>query len=272
MADKFEAMKERFVEMYNTGQRYSEITESLGISEQTLYTWRDKLDLPLRRENVQISWMDEKTLNGSSPRDLLEKIANHAGFFTSDIPQILIRYSKVPGLTRLTNQTKIEVLVATAYEFLRWEDSGRQPVSATQFARICRDARIHVDRSKLLTARSRLIEARLFPSVPLSPIKLLDKKWFVLGPELRLPDRVKDHTRSLMLNLELAGSAPESVVAGCIYLVAGTLGYPVVQTDLAALLGTTEVTIRNVVARVHASLVERGLCLTVDGVKEVPAQ
>jgi hypothetical protein len=260
--DKFGSLKGRFEQMYNDGSKYAEIMDALGISEETVYVWRDRLGLPHRREVENISWMDERSMNGFSPREILRKASQRTGFREVDIPGILMRFDKVPKSKFMPTQSKITLLLATAYEFLRWEHSGRQPMSANDFVKACNDAGLLLGKSKLLMAKRTLIDAHVFPPIPLSPSRLLDKKWYLLGPRLNPPLAVKTLAHSIISNTDLAGRAPESIVGGALAVAAKALSVSLPQESLARMLGTQEISIRQATKRIYAELEVAGVDLS----------
>jgi hypothetical protein len=268
MTGKFDDLKNRFVSMYKDGVTYSMISSELGISEQTIYEWRDRLNLPLRRENQEVSWMDERTLDGLSPRQVLLKI--HDGLFhPANIEPMLRRYEKLGEGRGATARTRRNLILATAYEWLRWDGSGAQPRSPKQFVAICDKAWFLIRRSELLMASRRLKEANLFPRERLSPSKLFERKWRVLSATYDLPDEIRDYARMLISTVDFAGKTPEVAVASAVWVSAKVRGRWVGQEALAAVLGVTEVSIRNTTRYVYTFFEERGQTLTPEGIREV---
>lgn len=256
--EKFDSMKGRFTELYNGGVKYENIMDELGISEATIREWRDRLGLPRRHEVENVSWMDKRSLNGQSPREILRSVSRRAGIRDVDIHGILMRYDKVPKSKFMPAQTKITLLLATAYEFLRWEHSGRQPVSAIEFVKICNDEGLSLSKPRLLMAKRKLVDARVFPAGPLSPGMLLDKKWYLLGPELNTPQEIKTLAHYIISKTDLAGRAPESIVGGSIAVAAKALKVRITQESLARILGTREVSIRQAMEKIYEELESTG--------------
>jgi transcription initiation factor TFIIIB Brf1 subunit/transcription initiation factor TFIIB len=247
MISKFSRFENRFRDLYEAGATYSEIAEKLGISILTVNEWRDKLDLPRRRRQGPLSWMDVRKVAGMSPREILEPLGDDLGFTRNEIPMILIRYDKLKQLGQCQGRNQVHLMLTAAYLYLRWEGSGRQPYSATKFVEVCQSNGYRISRATLLRLSRLFKDAKLFPSVALTPGRFLDRKWNTLKAKHDLPEDVRTIAVQLMLLPNFAlGKSPEAVVSACVYVAALKRGIELNQHDLCAELGTTTISLRNV--------------------------
>jgi transcription initiation factor TFIIIB Brf1 subunit/transcription initiation factor TFIIB len=253
MTNKFTAMKERFAEMYQKGRTYREICTELDISVLTAHEWRKKLRLAPRieRRPSPVSWMDERNIQGRSPRQILETVAKPLGLSARDIEFILIRFEKLRSKGLHRGKLQIHLILTAAYLYVRWEASHRQPISPKNFLRICSDSKFRLNRRTLLMHCRLFQEAGLYPATHLKPQELLERMWNSLKSEFHLSEQVKSDAMQFMSELKFTGRSPEVVVAACLYAAAlrcrirdRTLGV-VTQKQLADTLGITEVSVRN---------------------------
>jgi transcription initiation factor TFIIIB Brf1 subunit/transcription initiation factor TFIIB len=246
MTNKFTRLKERFAQMYNDGSTYREISKELGINVLTALGWRKKLNLPPRRQRGPLSWMDEKKIQGKSPREILERIAAPLGLSTKDIQFILVRFEKLKSKGVVRGRRQIHLILTAAYLYLRWERSGRQPLSPKSFVAACKDKGLQVDRRTLLMYSRLFKDAGLYPWSHLKPNELLERMWNTLKAEYGLPENVKVIALGLMSRFNFTGRSPEVVVAACLYVGARKCSMRITQKDLAERFGITEVSVRNV--------------------------
>jgi transcription initiation factor TFIIIB Brf1 subunit/transcription initiation factor TFIIB len=248
MTDKLTGMKRRFIEMYENGTTYREICAELGISILTAHGWRKRLGLPPRRERRAgpLSWMDVRHLQGQSPREILEKVAGPLKLSRKDIEFILVRVEKLKSKGLHRGRSLIHLILAAAYLYVRWEGSGKQPVSPKNFERICHNSGFKLGRRNLLMLSRLFTEAALYPATCLKPQQLLDRMWISLREELHLPEEVKSKADKLIVQFKFVGRSPEVAVAGCLYAAVVAQGIrSVTQKLLAEMLGVTEVSVRN---------------------------
>jgi hypothetical protein len=185
----------------------------------------------------------------SSPGDILIEIAKPAGLEPTDFPPILSRYERFlkTDKTRRYPKTRRNLILATAYEYLRWEGSMRQPKSPNEFLKMCDHAGFKLNRSQLFIACTLLIDANIFPRTQLTPRQLLEKKWPRLSSDLALPPEVETLSGELISSAGLEGRAPETVVAAAVYVAARMHGEDPGYRYIASALGVTDVAVRGVV-------------------------
>ena len=246
MTDKFTIHRQKFASMYQDGHSYENICKTLRVSIQTAQDWRRKLGLPPRRREGPLSWMDERKVQGRSPREILQKIAGPIGLFPKDIELILTRFAKLKDLGYVQGRRQIQLILAAAYLYLRWEGSGRRPKSPKNFLVICKSGGFRMDRSTLQGCARLFKEAGLYPTSHLTPRQLFERLWYHLREEYRLPESVRSIALELMSIQELVGRSPEVVVAACLYLGALEKSIHLRQKELAEEFGITEVSLRNV--------------------------
>jgi len=188
---------------------------------------------------------------------ILSRIARPAGFLSSDIPEILVRYEKVlhDQTTRIYPRTKRNLILAAAYEFLRWNGSGRQPLSPTRFVKVCDQAGFLLTRSQLLMASRRLLDRDAFPRDPLSASRLLESRWPILSSDLALSDDVRDFAQTLISTATLDGRTPETVVAAAVLIAARMVGKKDAGLRyVSSEIGVTEVAVRAALREMQRSL------------------
>lgn len=193
----------------------------------------------------------------SGPSGILSKIARPAGLLTSDFPEILARYEKVlqNQTTRLYPRTKRNLILAAAYEYLRWNGSGRQPVSPRKFTKICDQAGFMVTRSQLLMSSRRLMDHEAFPRNLLSASRLLELRWPILSSDLALSDDIRDFALTLLSRTNLDGRTPETVAAAAVVIAARMRG----KKDASLRYVSSEVGVTDVAVRATVKEMERQL-------------
>ena len=102
-------------------------------------------------------------------------------------------------------------------------------------------------------------QAGLFPSTPLKPQPLLEKKWPLIRDKYSLPERIRLKALELMAPSDSAGRMPEVVAAGCVYVAATLHGLSqyVTQKQIAEEFGVTDVSVRNMAKAIRARFEER---------------
>ncbi len=255
MTTKLPKLGGRFRDLYNDGASYGKIAENLGISVITAMAWRKRLKLPPRRSKLGrgfVSWMDEAKISGKSPREVLRSVSRELGITEKDIEFILTRYDKLKSLGFVQGRNSLSLILASAYLYLRWEGSGRQPISAMSFVKVCRAKRYKIDRPRLLMNSRLFKEARLFPASHLRPQELLERKWMLLKREYNLPEEVKDAAICMMsVPTLIQGKIPEAVAAGTLYVAAFRNGILLGQADLSQEFGITPVSLRSMKSRIE---------------------
>src|SRR6266699_4038754 len=125
----------------------------------------------------QLSWMDEKTVKGESPRQRLQRIAAAMGIHPKHIEFVLTRFGKLKDTGTVRGRAQTDLILAAAYDYLRWEGSGLQPKSPKDFIAICKGCGIRITRSRLLMSSRLFKQAGLYPKTHLTVEQLLDKRW-----------------------------------------------------------------------------------------------
>lgn len=249
MVDKFSVLSKKFQAMYNQGEPYEEITRELGINVLTIQKWREKLGLPPRRNRNPRSWMDVRTVKGHTPREILQSVAKPLGITEHDIEFILTRVDKLKTKGFIRGRRYEHIILAAAFMYLRWEGSGRRPVSTTKFVEVCMD--FNLSRSALHQICRLFTNAGLFPKDHLRPETLLERTWRSLQQEHVLPETLKTRILALIQKVcahsKLAGHAPNTstIVAACVYVACVESGHSITQGELDRFFGVTEVSIRN---------------------------
>jgi len=259
MTEKFTRFKGKFTEMYHDGLTYAEICAELRINVLTALDWRKKLGLPPRRRTGPLSWMDEKRIDGKSPREILGKVAKPLGLSPKDIEFILVRFEKLKSKELHRGRSQIRLILALTYSYLRWESSGRKPISPKNFVLICETNDLRINRQTLLRYERLLKQEGLYPATHLKPHELLERMWSSVKDEFSLPERVKATALELMSQFKFTGRSPEVVAATCLYVAAPRCGaFSLTQRDLADTFGVTEVSIRNAKNTIDSALLGEG--------------
>lgn len=245
MVEKFSLLGKRFKAMYLKGVSYAEMAAELHVGHMTLRKWRTRMDLPLRRDRTQRSWMDVPTGTGLSPRQILESIASKIGITKNDIGLILIRVDKLKSKGLVRGRSYEDVILAAAFLYLRWEGSGRRPLSAEQFASICSD--FGLTKPALLMAIRPFMDAGLYPKKQLHPSALLDRLWKSFQDKYQLPDTVKTRISELIKEPKIKYRTPNAILAGCAYVACFEARSGITQDELSRFFGITEVSIRNTI-------------------------
>lgn len=250
--DKFTRWKETFARMYEDGLTYNQICSKLNICLLSAYEWRKKLGLPPRQERVgPVSWMDEKTIQGRSPQEILKKIARPLGLSSGDIKLILVRFGKLRSRGKAQGRSQIELILTAAYLYVRWYPSGKQPVSPHDFLTICRRGGFQISRSALLMHCRLYHDANLFPRDHLKPQQFLERRWNSIKAKRGLSEEVRARALEIMSRSKWGGRTPEAASAGCLYVAARLVSQPITQDELAEEFGITEATLRNVVKSIE---------------------
>jgi len=198
MVDKFSFLSKKFQAMYNEGKSYDKIATELKISIPTIQLWRTKLGLPPRRTRARRSWMDVPTGKGVTPREIVQSIAKPLGITQHDIEFILTRVDKLKSKGHVRGRRYEHIILAAAFLYLRWEGSGRRPVTATKFIGICQD--FNISRAALLRTCRLFTSAGLYPKKHLRPEVLLKRIWKSLQEEYGLPETIKKRILTLVKN------------------------------------------------------------------------
>jgi len=259
MVDKFSSLNRRFQAMYREGKSYDEISRELDVNVLTLHKWRVKLGLPPRRVRDPRSWMDIPIGSGMTPREILQSIGKHLGITDHDIEFILTRVDKLKTAGLIKGRRYEHVILAAAFMYLRWEGSGRRPVSATRFSDLCKD--FGLSRGGLLMLCRLFTATNLYPKERLRPEAFLERTWKSFQEKYSLSDTVKSRILTLMKDPILTGRTPSAVVAACAYIACIESGNRIVQDDLSEFFGVTEVSIRNVVNSLKKKQPSLRICL-----------
>jgi len=259
MVEKFSVLGKKFKTMYLEGVTYEDMAKELDVDQLTLRHWRKRMDLPLRRERTQRSWMDVPTGTGSSPRQILESVATQIGITKNEIQYILIPVEKLQSKGLIRGRRYDHIVLAAAFLYLRSERSGRRPLSAEQFARICKE--YGLTRPSLLMTIRPFMDAGLFPKESLRPKVLLERLWKSLQDKFALPDTIKSRILELAAEPKIKYHTPIAVLAGCTYVACVEAALWITQDELASFFGVTEVTLRNIVIIIrenNSSVIEKG--------------
>jgi len=244
MLAKLPLLREKFRELYNQGATYDEIAEKLGISFLTAMDWRKKLGLPSRRSGP-VSWMDERRIDGRSPREILKSVSKPLGLTDHDIEFILTRFDKLRSKGIAHGRRLDKLILTAAYMYLRWEGSGKRPVSPGNFVHACWENSFRIVGRELLMLCRLFTDAQLYPAGHLRPQQLLERWWFSLKSEYNLPDEVKAEALRIMEVPRLClGRKPEVAVAGSLYVACERCGTWIGQQDLADIFGISSVAVR----------------------------
>jgi transcription initiation factor TFIIIB Brf1 subunit/transcription initiation factor TFIIB len=245
MVDKFSLLGKKFRVMYLKGVTYAEMASELHVYHVTLRKWRKRMDLPPRRDRIQRSWMDVPTGTGLSSRQILESIASKIGITKNDIEPILIRVDKLKSKGLVRGRSYEHVVLAAAFLYLRWEGSGRRPLSAEQFASTSQE--FGLTRPALLMTARLFIDAGLYPKKQLNASALLDRLWMSFQDKYRLPDAVRTRILELLNEPKIKYRTPNAILAGCAYIACLEAGIGKTQEELSRFFGITEVSIRNTI-------------------------
>jgi len=245
MVEKFSLLGKRFKAMYLKGISYAEMANELHVDHMTLRKWRKKMDLPPRRDRTQRSWMDVPTGTGLSPRQILESIATKIGITKNDIGLILVRVDKLKSKGLVRGRSYEHVILAAAFLYLRWEGSGRRPLSAEQFASICKE--FGLTKAALLMTSRLFMDAGLYPKKSLPAVALLDRLWRSFQDKYSVPDTVKTRILELVKEPKIKYRTPNAILAGCTYIACLEAGIGITQDELSQFFGVTEVSIRNTI-------------------------
>jgi len=262
-AEKFSSLSKTFQKMYNKGKTYDEITKELDISTPTATSWRKKLNLPLRRTKATRSWMDIPTSKDMTPRQILQPIRKQLRITQNDVEYILMRVDKLKSKGLLKGRRYEHAVLASAFLYLRWEGSGRRPVSETRFLEICNKQMPlgildrPMSRRVLHKTCELFAQANLFPKKRLKPKELINRTWLSLQQRFDLPESIKIVALAFAESPELQGCSAGGIAAASIYIACIENRCWIAQRDLEAFFGVTEVTIRNIVKRLRPDLAEK---------------
>lgn len=244
MVDKYHLLSDRFKAMYLKGASYEEMSKELDVYHMTLRDWRKRMGLPPRRDRTKRSWKDIPIGAGLTPKEILSSIAAEIGITKNDIEFILMRVDKLKSKGLIKGRSFEHVILAAAFLYLRWEGSGRRPVSATRFVDLSED--FGLSTSELFMTCRLFTSAGLYPRQHLRPESLLERSWKSLQDKYSLPETVKSRILALMKDPELVGKTSSTVVAGCTYVASLESGNWILQDDLAEFFGITQVSLRNI--------------------------
>lgn len=243
LVDKYSLLSKEFKAMYLRGVSYQEMAKELDVYHMTLRDWRKRMGLPPRRDRSKRSWKDVPVGTGLSPIEILKSIANQIGITKNDIEFILTRVDKLKSRGLTKGRSFEHVILAAAFLYLRWEGSGRRPLSAEQYVSICQE--FGLSKSALLMDIRPFTEAGLYPRKPIFSKALLDRLWKSLQDKYALPESVKERILVLANEPKIKYRTPNTVLAACTYLAAIEAGKPITQDELSRFFGVTEVTLRN---------------------------
>jgi len=256
--NKFTKLGGKFAEMYNDGLTYDEICSKLDICLWTALRWRNELGLPSRRRtNGSVSWMDEKKIQGNSPREILEKIAGPLGLSPKDIELILVRFGKLKSRGTSRGRSQIELILTAAYLYVRWDESGKQPVSPYDFLAICWESGFDISRRNLHMHCRLFRDANLFPRSRLNPQQLLVRKWNSIKTKLGISDETKTTALELISKTNWRATTAEAASAASLYKATQLTSQWVTQAQLAQEFGITEATLRNAVKLIERNSKKR---------------
>jgi transcription initiation factor TFIIIB Brf1 subunit/transcription initiation factor TFIIB len=245
MVDKYHLLSDRFKAMYLKGATYEEMSKELDVYHMTLRDWRKRMSLPPRRDRTKRSWMDVPTGTGLSPRQILASVASQIGITKNDIAFILTRVDKLKSKGLVRGRHYEHVILAAAFLYLRWEGSGRRPLSAEQFTGACEQ--FGLTKAALFTTSRPFLDAGLYPRKPLLTATLLDRIWKSLQDKYALPDTVKARILELTKEPKIKYRTPSAILAGCSYIACIEAGNRITQEELAGFFGVTEVSLRNII-------------------------
>jgi transcription initiation factor TFIIIB Brf1 subunit/transcription initiation factor TFIIB len=246
---KFNELKDRFIELYDSGATHESISRELGIAVPTVSVWRERLGLPLRRAlRSRRAWWDEACLGKKTVKQMLMELAPRLRLSRGDIRSILGLFTRrmVQGW-KVRGRPLQDLMLTTVFLYIR---AWRPPVSASQFCDSCFEAGYRVTQKQMLRISKELRKAGVKVSTP-KPWQVLERHKYALKKELGADEELIKKARELTLRAHkqrlIHGRSPFSVAGSAIYLATKDRSdIYITEDDVSRFFGVSEVTIRNV--------------------------
>lgn len=244
---KFVTLRQRFIELYESGATHDTIAQELGIAMPTVSLWRERAGLPPRRDSRGGAWWDERLIGDKSVIQMLKDLETPLCLNQGDIRSILglITRKMIEGW-KIQGRSLQDMILAAVFLYIRvW----RPPINAYQFCASCNQAGYPIHHTRIRRISQELREAGVKVDSP-KPEEILKKHKYALKKGLGIDDEVINEASSLIAQARSPssthGKSPFSLAASAIYLSSQgrTEGY-ITEGELSRFFGVTEVTIRN---------------------------
>ena len=245
---KFPTLKDRFVELYQSGATHDAIAQELGIAIPTVSIWRERLGLRTRRHySGGGAWWDERWLSNKSVMQMLKELANPLCLNQGDIRSILgLLTRQIIEGWKIQGRSLQDMILTAVFLYIR---AWRPPMSASQFSTVCHDAGYRVGHARILRLSKELRQTGVKVDPP-KPEEILKKRKYALKKDFGIDDHVINEACSLIAQARgqgfTNGKSPFSLAASALYLTAqGLTDSCITEGEMSRFFAVTEVTIRN---------------------------
>lgn len=246
---KFHELKDRFIELYESGATHESISQELGIAVPTVSFWRERLGLPRRRNlRARRAWWDERLLGNKTVKQMLAELAPCLRLSQGDVRSVLGLFTRrmVQGW-KVQGRPLQDLMLTIVFLYIR---AWRPPISASQFCDSCYEAGYHITPKRILRISKELRKTGVKVNPP-KPVQVLERHKYALKKELGVDDELMRQACALIEKAHkqraIHGRSPFSVAGSAIYLVAKDRSYVyITEDDVSRFFRVTEVTIRNV--------------------------
>jgi len=245
---KFPTLKDRFVELYESGATHDAIAQELGIAIPTVGIWRERLGLRPRRHYTEGgAWWDERWLADKSVMQMLKELSYPLCLNQGDIRSILglLTRRMIEGW-KIQGRSLQDMILTAVFLYIR---AWRPPISASQFSAVCHEAGYRVKHPRILRLSKELRETGVKVEPP-KPEEILKRRKYALKKDFEIDDNVINEACSLIAQARsqgfTSGKSPFSLAASALYLTAQRrTNKCITEGDMSHFFAVTEVTIRN---------------------------